>query len=194
MIATIHGQQLDLRPLAEAHEPLYSRLYTDPLALHQIASAQDASSAAHGFRAALQFNAATQPVRIFWVIQERASFQALGLIGLSLDEPGGAEVGVLLPEEHQGRGVATQAIAALADHAFAVMQLQRLHTRHDPGHALAAGLMATLGFEQMAPAAGSGRWRWQLTQRRWAASPRRLSTANPLPSGGLFQDGIRGHG
>ena len=37
---------------------------------------------------------------------------------------------------------------------------------------LAAGLMATLGFQSIAPAAGSCHWRWQLTPERWAASLR----------------------
>lgn len=180
MIATLHGPRLELRPLADTDEALYVRLYTDPMAMQHIGTAQDADTATRGFRSALRFNAAIPPVRLFWVIDDRAARQALGLIGLSLDEPGGGEVGVLLPAEHQGRGVATEAIAALADHAFAVMRLQRLHTRHRNGHALAAGLMATLGFEQVAPAAASGRWRWQLTPDRWAASPRRLSTANRL--------------
>jgi len=194
VIVTMCGPRLDLRPLTESDDALYVQLYTDPLAMQHIGTAQDAGTATRGFRTALRFNAATPPVRLFWVIDDRAAMQALGLIGLSLDESGGGEVGVLLPDQHQGRGVATEAIAALAEHAFPVMQLQRLHTRHENGHALAAGLMATLGFEQIAPAAGTGRWRWQLTPDRWAASPRRLSSANPLPSGGLFQDGVRGHG
>ena len=42
------------------------------------------------------------------------------MAGLSLDESGGAEVGVVLPAAHQGRGVATEAIALLAGHAFGV--------------------------------------------------------------------------
>lgn len=194
MIATLRGPRLDLRPLDGGDRALYVQLYGDPQAMQHIAVAQDAASAARGFEAALGFNAATPPVRLFWVIQDRATAGALGLIGLTLDEPGGGEVGVLLPAAHQGRGVATEAIAALADHAFSGLRLQRLHTRHLPGHSLAAGLMATLGFEPMAAAPASGRSRWQLTPERWAASPRRLSPANPLTSGGLFPDGVRGHG
>lgn len=180
MIATLRGPRLDLRPLAEGDEGLYVQLYSDPLAMQRIGTAQDGGTAARGFRTALRFNAATPPARLLWVIDDRAALQALGLIGLAIDEPGGGEVGVLLPARHQGRGIATEAIAALAAHAFTKLQLHRLHARHEDGHALAAGLMATLGFEKIESAPGSDRWRWQLTQESWAASPRRLSTANPL--------------
>lgn len=180
MIATLHGPRLDLRPLAADDQALYVRLYGDPQAMRHIGAAQDAAAGARSFHAALRHNAATPPERLFWVIQDRAGRCALGLIGLALDEPGGGEVGVLLPAGQQGRGIATEAIAALADHAFATWRMQRLHTRHEPGHALAAGLMATLGFERTAAAGGTDRWHWQLTPERWAALPRRLSAANPL--------------
>lgn len=180
MIATLRGPRLDLRPLAEGDRALYVQLYGDAHAMQHIGAAQDAGTAARGFRTALRFNAATPPERQFWVIQDRTASQPLGLIGLSMDESGGGEVGVLLPDAHQGRGIATEAIAALADHAFSTMHLQRLHTRHQPGHALAAGLMSTLGFERIAPAAGNGPWRWQLTAERRAALPRRQGAADPL--------------
>ena len=173
MITTLQGPRLDLRPLADGDQALYVQLYGDPQVMQHIGPAQDAGTAARGFAAALRYNAATPPARLFWVIQDRIGMQALGLIGLTLDEPGGGEVGVLLPAGQQGRGLATEAIAALADHAFGTLQLQRLHTRHAPGHALAAGLMATLGFEKLTSplASASGRWRWQLTPDRWADRP-----------------------
>ncbi len=180
MIATLRGPRLELRPLDEDDQALYVRLYGDALAMQHIGTAQDEATAARGFRAALRHHSATPPERLFWVIRERAAEQPLGMIGLSLDEPGGGEVGVILPVGHQGRGIATEAIAALADHAFDALQLRRLHTRHLPGHALAAGLMATLGFERIAPATESGRSCWQLTPGRWAARPRRQGAANPL--------------
>ena len=180
MIATLRGPRLELRPLRDGDEPLYGQLYGDPGVMQHIGPAQDAGTAARSFLTALRYNAAAAPVRVFWVIQDRAATEPLGLIGLTLDHDAGGEVGVLLPDRHQGRGVATEAIAALADHAFLTLRLQNLHTRHPPGHALAAGLMTTLGFERIAAAAGAGRWRWQLTPERWAARPRRLSAADPL--------------
>ena len=179
-MTVLRGPRLDLRPLAEGDEALYVQLYCDPQAMQQIGKAQDRDTAARGFRTALAMNAAKPATRLFWVIQDRAAGQALGLLGLTIDEPAGGEVGVLLPPSHQGRGLATEAIAALADHAFSTLQLRRLHTRHRHGHALAAGLMATLGFEQESLGSDDSRCRWQLTATRWNASPRRHSPANPL--------------
>jgi len=169
-----------MRPLAAGDEGLYVGLYTNAEVMRHIGPPQDAATAARGFGLALQFNAASPPERLFWVIHDRAQTGDLGLLGLTLDAAGAAEVGVVLPPAHQGRGFATEAIAAVADYAFDTIGLQRLHTRHDPGHGLAAGLMATLGFERSAPDAGRSPWRWQLTPARWAASARRQATANPL--------------
>lgn len=181
MITSLHGPRLDMRPLDEGDEALYVRLYGDAAVMQRIASPQDPRTAALGFRAALRMNAAEVPTRLFWVIRQRRPPLALGLLGLSLDGEGGGEVGVVLPLEHQGRGIATEAIAALADHAFGAMPLHRLHTRHDDGHGLAAGLMATLGFARTAVEAPSGRWRWELTPAQWARSPRRQAQGDPLP-------------
>ena len=179
MSTTLHGPRLDLRPLEPGDEALYVRLYGDVQAMRHIGAAQDADTATRGFNAALRHRSAEPPERFFWVVLDRGSAQSLGLIGLSID-PSGGEVGVLLPAAHQGRGVATEAIATLADHAFASMGLPRLHTRHRPEHALSTGLMTTLGFESLAPEAGSAHAQWQLTPERWFAGPRRQSAANRL--------------
>jgi RimJ/RimL family protein N-acetyltransferase len=181
VITGLQGPRLEMTPLAEGDQALYARLYGDPQVMQRIGPAQDPRTAAQGFRTALQLNRTTPHTRLFWVIRERSPSRPLGLLGLSLDADGGGEVGVVLPFEHQGRGIATEAIAALAGHAFGAMRLQRLHTRHDDGHALAAGLMATLGFEQTAADTHTGRWRWQLTPAAWAASPRRQAMGDPLP-------------
>lgn len=180
MIASLEGPRLQLRPLAEDDEALYCRLFGDPAVMARIAAPQAGPAATQGFRQALAMNRAQPPQRLFWVIRTRADGEPQGLIGLTLDEPGGAEVGVVLPEAQQGRGLATEAIALLADHAFGPLGLVRLHTQHAAGHALAAGLMRALGFENTAQEGGARGWRWQLTPGRWAAHPRRQAQADPL--------------
>lgn len=192
-MATLAAGAASLRPLAAGDEALYCRLYGSPETMARIAAAQDAATAARSFRAALGMNAQVPARRGYWVICTEAGEVPLGLAGLVLDDEGGAEVGVLLPAAHQGRGHATRAIAALADHAFGAMGRVRLYTRHHEGHALAAGLMQALGFERMGRAADDGRWQWQLTPERWSRWPRRQGGGNPLPSAGLIDDGRRGH-
>lgn len=180
MIARLQGPRLDLRALADGDEALYVRLYTDPEVMQRVAATQDAAAAARGFRAALRMNAAPVPTRLFWVIHDRLAVQERGLIGLVLDDSGGGEVGVVLPPAHQGQGLATEAIAALAEHAFNAMGLTRLHTAHEADNGLAAGLMASLGFERLPAEGAPARVRWQLTPQGWARSPRRQPPGNRL--------------
>lgn len=179
MNGVLQTPRLRLRPLAAADEALYVRLYSDPLSMSRIADAQSAAAAARGFRAALAAQQRSPPARLFWVMHERAQDLAFGLLGLDLDAPGSGEVGALIPPPQQGRGYATEAIAALADHAFGTLGLQRLHTRHAAGHGLAHGLMQGLGFEPGEPVPGDPHpQRWTLTPARWAA---RQAPGDPLP-------------
>ncbi len=182
-----------LRPLTAGDEALYCTLYGSAETMSRIGAPQDAATAARSFRAALRMNAEAPLRQGYWVIYEPADGVALGLAGLILDADGGAEVGVVLPAAQQGRGHATRAIAALADHAFAAMDIVRLHTRHDAGHASAAGLMQALGFECIAADGGEKGWLWQLTPARWASWPGRQGRANPLTSPVLPDHGRPGH-
>lgn len=179
MTATLETPRLRLRPLEPGDEALYVRLYSDPVSMSRIANAQSPDAAARGFHAALAAQRKQPPARLFWVMHERVQELAFGLLGLDLDEPGGGEVGALIPPAQQGRGYATEAIAALADHAFGALGLMRLHTRHADGHGLAHGLMQGLGFAQDAAVPGGPHpQRWSLTPARWAA---RQSANDPLP-------------
>src|SRR3546814_14458986 len=66
------------------------------------------------------------------VLVSREDGGALGLMAWLPDpgDPGSAEVGVLLAVGAQGRGHATEAIAALADVVFSAPVQRRLWTRH----------------------------------------------------------------
>lgn len=178
MTTRLESDRLQLNPLDEADEALYCRLYTDSRVMARIARPQTRAEAARGFRASLGMNAEMPNRRSVWTMTLKSSGSAVGLIGLDRDEPDGAEVGVVLPPEHQGRGFATEAIGALADHAFSALGLLRMHTRHAPDHGLAAGLMQSLGFEPIQADAGEHGWRWQLTPSRWT---RRQRQPDPLP-------------
>ncbi len=192
-MATLAAGAVCLRPLASIDEALYCTLYGSAETMAHIAAAQDAATSARSFRAALGMNAQVPVRRGYWVICAVADEATLGLAGLLRDDEGGAEVGVVLPAVHQGRGHATRAIAALADHAFGAMGCMRLYTRHHEGHAPAAGLMQALGFERLGADETGDRWHWQLTPTRWSHWPRRQGRANPLPSAGLTVGGRQAH-
>lgn len=178
-VATLQTPRLRLEPLVEADRDVYVTLYSDADTMQRVAAAQTADSAARGFLAALAAMRTTPPQRRFWVMRD-ASGTAVGLLGLDHDAPGSGEVGALISSPHQGRGYATEAIAALADHAFGALGLRRLHTRHAAGHDLAAGLMRGLGFRPMADADRAHPHRWELGPGRWATRARRQRPADPL--------------
>lgn len=179
MTATLHTPRLCLAPLDEGDRELYVALYSDAETLSRIAPAQTPEAAARGFGAALAAMRSSPPPRRFWVMRD-GSGTAVGLLGLDHDGPDSGEVGALIPPPHQGRGYATEAIAALADHAFGTLGLQRLHTRHAAGHGLAAGLMRSLGFRQAPDAAGPHSVRWELDPARWDGRPGRQGGGDPL--------------
>jgi RimJ/RimL family protein N-acetyltransferase len=151
--------RLRLRPLAGGDAGFYRALYTDAPLLREIAPALDDAAVARSFAMALRDAAATRPARRRWVIVEGATGADVGLIGL-LDGDAGAEVGALVIAARQGRGYAAEAIAALARHAFADLGVRRLHTRHAPANAAAAGLMRKCGFAPLA-ADAQGQVRWE---------------------------------
>jgi RimJ/RimL family protein N-acetyltransferase len=179
MIATLQTPRLRLRPMQDGDRDLYVTLYSDADTMRHIAPAQSAEAAARGFLVALAATQASPPARRFWVMCDLSGAE-VGLLGLDHDAPGSGEVGALIPPPHQGRGYATEAIAALADHAFGALCLQRLHTRHAAGHGLAAGLMSGLGFEPAPDAPGPHPQRWQLDPGRWAARTGRQGPGDPL--------------
>lgn len=177
-MTTLETPRLRLRPLGPGDEALYLALYGDPETMRHVVEPPGAAALRRGFAAALACNREAPARRRFWVMADRADGRPVGLLGLDL--AAGGEVGAVLAPTDQARGYATEAIAALADHAFDALGLDRLHTRHDAGHALAACLMARLGFEPVARTAAARGWTWALTPARWrtvraqATAPRRI--------------------
>ena len=76
-----------------------------------------------------------------------------------------AEFGMMIPVWAQGSGYATEAVGALVAHALGsegahapALGLQRLHTRHVPGHPAGPRVMAKLGFIAGPPGQGMSHW------------------------------------
>ena len=73
-----------------------------------------------------------EPDRLDWAIA--TSDDVLGRVSLAhIDEADGvAEIGYWLLPEHRGRGLASEAVAAVELHAFDSLGLARLVIRHEP--------------------------------------------------------------
>ena len=157
--------RLAVRPLDGRDEALYCRLYTDPGIMRLIAPPMEPEAARRSFGTALRLNGeGVWPQR--WILAERGGDTEIGLLGLipHADDAAAVEVGVMLVPEWQGRGIATEVIAAAAGRLFGLEPpIARLWTRHEASNALAIGLMRRLGFLRQD---GEG-WRWALTRDAW---------------------------
>lgn len=172
-MTTLTTPRLLLRPLTVRDDEFYCSLYTDPLVMQHVGPALGREAALINFDKAVRGASQSPPLRHRWVLVERDSDDSVGLVGLDYDNLC-AEVGALLLVAHQKRGYAAEAIAALADLAFNKLGLARLHTRHAPINAGAAGLMRKLGFVLDSPIAQEkAQRRWQLTVQQWDYSPYR---------------------
>lgn len=159
----IHTARLFLRPLAAGDEDLYCRLYADPVVMRHIAPVLLHDAALCGFRSALQQQGAK---RLSWIITERGTGIEHGLLGVVADGAQ-AEIGVMLFEDSQARGIACEAIPAVAAELFRAPALARLWTRHATANDAAAALMRHLAFEPWAVMGQPvGERRWHLTRER----------------------------
>lgn len=94
----------------------------------------------------------------FWIEQPHEALQGLAIVrdGLVIGaiglEPGvgerrfDAELGYWLGVDHWGQGFATEAVAALCDHAFATTTLQRLHAMVYDGNPASDRALKKCGF------------------------------------------------
>jgi RimJ/RimL family protein N-acetyltransferase len=158
--------RLTVRPLDGRDGALYCRLYTDPDVMRLIGPPMAADAAARSFVTALRLNGqGAWPQR--WALVDLASSADIGLLGLvpHPDAPAAVEVGVMLLPAWQGRGIASEVIAAAAEGLFALdaPAIAGLWTRHEGTNGLAIGLMRKLGFRRE----DGEDWRWRLSRTDW---------------------------
>jgi ribosomal-protein-serine acetyltransferase len=63
--------------------------------------------------------------------------------------PGGLQVGCWLHPEYTGRGLATMAVQALVEQAFALPDVDRVEAIHDAANKAAGGIPRRLGFTEV---------------------------------------------
>lgn len=175
----IDTQRLHLRPLGEADEPLYCRIYTDPELMRHVGAPLTLTAAQRSFGVACR-QAMWPTNRPWWVMSERDSHTDIGVLGL-VRHGAAAQIGILMFAQWQGRGFATEVITVLSDLAFRDPGLAMLGLDHAPGNGAMLGLMEKLEFLRDGPVQDDVRVRWQLARRRWQAH-----RSNPcdLASGG----------
>lgn len=108
-----------------------------------------------------------------------ASGDVVGDCGIHFraDEPEQVELGITLSPDHQGNGLATEALAAVLDYAFASLGKHRAMAVTDAENAAAARLFERLGFRREAHHIESVRFKgtwgsefaFALLRREWFA-------------------------
>lgn len=177
MSVALYSRQLILRPLNDADADLYCQLYTDAEVMGHIAPPLTPESARRAFDLALAQAAA--PSRVgYWTSCLRGSRGGCGLLALIPDQPNthSAEIGILLLPPIHGKGYGTEALATLGDHAFSMLRLERLWTRHHRANLAVTRMMKTLGFEPgQTQRRDQMRWvvgrdDWAINRSAWRAS------------------------
>jgi RimJ/RimL family protein N-acetyltransferase len=164
IVEAFDTQRLYLRPLGDADESLYCRLYTDPVLMQHIAAPMTPEAAQRSFGVALKQQGGA---RMVWVISERDGGAERGILGV-VPKDESTEVGVMLFADGQARGLAVEVIAAIADFLFQSTAILRLWTRHSSANGPASVLMRKLGFEPLTTdGMPTGELRWQMTRKRW---------------------------
>jgi RimJ/RimL family protein N-acetyltransferase len=156
----IDTPRLRLRVMDDGDEDLYCRLYTDPQVMHHVAKPLAIEVARHSFQVARE-QAIERPMRRpWWVIHETTSMVDVGVVGL-VREDAVAEIGIVLLPQAQRRGIAREAMSAVAMRAMATGLVTQLWLRHAPQNLAMAAVASQLGLtrEDDGPGPDSCRWR-----------------------------------
>ena len=87
-----------------------------------------------------------------WAICSRLGFlperaRVLGSLSVNGIVGGTAQMGFILMKEHHGRGIATEAVHAVLDHAFGALGLHRFTLHIDPENVASQRVAQKLGFK-----------------------------------------------
>lgn len=170
--------RLRLRQISHADEALYCHLYTDAALMQHIAAPLTVESAQRSFVSAC---AQQSQDRQRWIIQERNSGQDIGLVAL-FATGSVAEIGVMLVAIAHGRGLATEAMAAIVDRAFAEGSIRLLWIRQQVSNVPVVSMMQRLGFGRLPMSdPNAAEVRWDLGRERWLN--RQATMVKPAPPG-----------
>lgn len=174
----IDTPRLRLRVMGEGDEGLYCRLYTDPQVMHHIARPLAMDVARRSFQVARE-QAIERPMRRpWWVIHEAASMADVGVVGL-VREDAVAEMGIVLLPHAQRRGIAREAMSAVATYAMETGLVTQLWLRHAPHNLAMAAVASRLGLtrEDDGPGPDSCRWRMCAGEIAVSAEQAHIATA-----------------
>ena len=150
MYPILESQRLTLRPLADADVPALFAIFNDPEAMRYWA--RPAMTDVAEVEALLrEIRSYAEKATLFqWGIARREDDVVIGTCTLFRinHEHRRAEVGYIVRRDLWSRGLATEAMTALVEHAFGTMNLHRLEADIDPRNDASIRLVERLGFQR----------------------------------------------
>jgi len=92
--------------------------------------------------------AALETGNLIAAIVPEGTDRLIGVIGCEMQDPGEAELGYWIAEDHWGKGFGREAAAAMADHAFAVLGHGALVASYHVGNVASQRILEGLGFRR----------------------------------------------
>jgi RimJ/RimL family protein N-acetyltransferase len=146
----LHTPRLLLRPLAEADVPALHAIHADAEAMRYWDGTVWTSDARGRAMVARDAAATGREYLRLGIVPQPGNGPLIGTCALwRIDaQSRRAEIGYILAREQWGRGLAHEALSALIDHAFTVLDLNRLEADTDPRNVRSTALLQHLGFVQ----------------------------------------------
>ena len=149
-VPVLETPRVKLRPLSLDDTPRIFAIHSDPRTLEYWSHDPflDIEQAKELIRANLEWVETGQAV--YWALEDRASG---GLIGTATlfkfdDQNRHAEVGYILDRACWGRGLMSETLVTMIDHAFNTLELHRLEADTDPRNAPSVALLEKFGFRR----------------------------------------------
>ena len=168
---TLHTERLTLRPLARADAPALFAMRADPQVMQYIPRPLATSVADSEAFIATVNEAVGRNELLNWGMALRASNELVGTIGFYRLQPENhrAEIGYLLHQLHQGRGLMQEAVAAALAHGFEVLRLHSVEGVIDPRNEASARVLQRAGFVQEGLFRENGFWNGQFIDAAYYA-------------------------
>ncbi|TCW84032.1 N-acetyltransferase [Burkholderia sp. SRS-46] len=140
--------RLTLRPLKEDDAHALFEIWSDAEAMRYFSFSAMADLDEAKERVARKLTTAADGTDFNCVLESRATGEVLGECALfhMNEQCRRAEIGFSLKRRHWGSGYMREAAAALVEHAFGVLHLNRLEADIDPRNVASARLLERLGF------------------------------------------------
>jgi RimJ/RimL family protein N-acetyltransferase len=171
-VAEVHTERLSMRPLSEDDATFFCDLYGDPQTMRFVGPPLSRERAQRSFRNALAARHRRPPDRLFLIIVEKASRQAIGVSALQCFDARGRrmEAGMMLGSAGRGRGFGKEGLRALVTHAFATFPVDEVWIQHAAANSNARRVPVGLGLSRNTHAAyddGSGKFIWSAYRESW---------------------------